>query len=126
MGTTSRHSVAWGSVAGTPLPSAARTVDAGTNLVLPGLVGTHAHLRDPGFTHKDDWARGTAAALAGGVTTTVDMPTLAGRRVTGIPTMTMVRGEVAMEQGRVLAEPGSGRFVVARSSHQAESVGGAA
>ena len=55
-------------------PGAIRAIDVGSRLVLPGLVDTHAHFRDPGFTHKEDWAHGSAAALAGGVTTTVDMP----------------------------------------------------
>jgi carbamoyl-phosphate synthase/aspartate carbamoyltransferase/dihydroorotase len=32
------------------------------------------HLRDPGATHKEDWASGTAAALAGGFTCVLDMP----------------------------------------------------
>jgi carbamoyl-phosphate synthase/aspartate carbamoyltransferase/dihydroorotase len=32
------------------------------------------HLREPGYTHKEDFYTGTAAALAGGVTTVLDMP----------------------------------------------------
>jgi dihydroorotase (multifunctional complex type) len=49
-------------------------LDAGDAVVLPGLVDTHAHMRDPGFTHKEDWAHGSRAAAAGGVTTVIDMP----------------------------------------------------
>jgi carbamoyl-phosphate synthase/aspartate carbamoyltransferase/dihydroorotase len=41
---------------------------------LPGLIDVHAHLREPGATHKEDWASGTAAALAGGFTTVLAMP----------------------------------------------------
>jgi len=41
---------------------------------LPGLVDTHVHLRDPGQTHKEDFATGTAAALAGGITLVCAMP----------------------------------------------------
>jgi carbamoyl-phosphate synthase/aspartate carbamoyltransferase/dihydroorotase len=41
---------------------------------LPGLVDIHVHLREPGATHKEDFATGTAAALAGGVTTVLAMP----------------------------------------------------
>ncbi len=37
---------------------------------------------------------------------------LDGRVVTGVPRMTIRRGEVAMEDGRVVAARGSGRFVV--------------
>lgn len=43
-------------------------------LRLPGLVDPHVHLRDPGARHKEDWDSGTAAALAGGFTTVLDMP----------------------------------------------------
>jgi carbamoyl-phosphate synthase / aspartate carbamoyltransferase / dihydroorotase len=41
---------------------------------LPGLVDVHTHMRDPGQTHKEDWASGTAAALAGGFTAVLAMP----------------------------------------------------
>ena len=51
-----------------------RTVDASGLMVLPGLVDAHVHLRDPGQTHKEDFFTGTCAALAGGVTTILDMP----------------------------------------------------
>jgi carbamoyl-phosphate synthase/aspartate carbamoyltransferase/dihydroorotase len=41
---------------------------------LPGLIDIHVHLREPGQTHKEDFASGTAAALSGGVTTVLAMP----------------------------------------------------
>ncbi|XP_053315882.1 CAD protein isoform X2 [Spea bombifrons] len=41
---------------------------------LPGLIDVHVHLREPGATHKEDFSSGTAAALAGGVTTVCVMP----------------------------------------------------
>jgi len=43
-------------------------------LRLPGLIDPHVHLREPGFTHKEDLFSGTCAALAGGFTTVLDMP----------------------------------------------------
>lgn len=49
-------------------------VDATGLLVLPGLIDVHVHLREPGMTDKEDFASGTSAAAAGGVTTVVDMP----------------------------------------------------
>jgi dihydroorotase (multifunctional complex type) len=55
-------------------PPASRHVDATDRVVIPGLVDTHAHLRDPGFTHKEDVTTGTMAAAAGGITTVLDMP----------------------------------------------------
>ena len=38
-----------------------------TDLTLPGLIDVHTHLRVPGGEHKETFASGTAAALAGGV-----------------------------------------------------------
>ena len=55
-------------------PRATRHVDATELVVIPGLVDTHAHMRDPGFTDKEDWTTGSRAAAAGGVTTVLDMP----------------------------------------------------
>jgi dihydroorotase (multifunctional complex type) len=42
--------------------------------VIPGLIDTHVHMREPGFTHKEDITTATQAAAAGGVTLGVDMP----------------------------------------------------
>lgn len=41
---------------------------------MTGLVDTHVHVREPGQTHKEDFASCTAAALAGGVTLIGCMP----------------------------------------------------
>lgn len=54
---------------------AATVLDASGCLLLPGLVDAHAHLREPGLTHKEDFSSGTHAAALGGVTTVLDMPT---------------------------------------------------
>lgn len=45
-----------------------------TKLKLPGMIDVHTHLRVPGGAHKEDFATGTAAALAGGVTMVLAMP----------------------------------------------------
>lgn len=55
-------------------PETARAVDATGLHVLPGIIDAHVHFRDPGFEYKEDFATGTTAAAAGGVTTVVDMP----------------------------------------------------
>lgn len=49
-------------------------VDARGMLVFPGFVDPHVHSRDPGLTHKEDFAHSTRAAAAGGVTTVLEMP----------------------------------------------------
>ena len=43
-------------------------------LLLPGVIDTHVHFRDPGLTHKGDMATESRAAVAGGVTSFIDMP----------------------------------------------------
>lgn len=48
--------------------------DAKGCYVLPGIIDTHVHFRDPGFPDKADFATESRAALAGGVTSVIDMP----------------------------------------------------
>jgi dihydroorotase (multifunctional complex type) len=55
-------------------PPGTRIVDADGLLVFPGLIDPHVHLREPGGEHKEDFASGTHAALAGGFTTVLAMP----------------------------------------------------
>lgn len=43
-------------------------------ILLPGLIDIHSHMREPGYTYKEDYATGSMAAAAGGVTMFVDMP----------------------------------------------------
>ncbi len=51
-----------------------KTIDAQNNFVIPGLIDSHVHFREPGFSHKEDWLSGSRAAAAGGITTVLDMP----------------------------------------------------
>lgn len=62
------------------LPKADKTVDGKGNLVLPGVIDAHVHMRAPGATsYKEDWKTGSAAAACGGVTTMFEMPTSSDR-----------------------------------------------
>jgi dihydroorotase len=49
-------------------------VDARGKLVIPGIIDTHVHFREPGYEHKEDIVTGSTAAAVGGITTVVDMP----------------------------------------------------
>lgn len=48
-------------------------IDANGLTVAPGLIDTHIHFRDPGFTYKEDLHTGAMAAARGGVTTVICM-----------------------------------------------------
>ena len=48
--------------------------DASGCYVLPGLMDTHVHSRDPGSTYKEDFYHSTLAAAAGGITMIFEMP----------------------------------------------------
>ncbi|WP_265457568.1 dihydroorotase [Enterococcus sp. HY326] len=50
--------------------------DAQNQLITPGLVDVHVHLREPGFTYKETIKTGSQAAARGGFTTVCAMPNL--------------------------------------------------
>lgn len=51
-----------------------QVVDAAGRWLLPGMIDDQVHFREPGLTHKGDIATESAAAVAGGLTTFMDMP----------------------------------------------------
>ncbi|PID70004.1 hypothetical protein CSB37_04060 [bacterium DOLZORAL124_38_8] len=51
-----------------------KIIDGTNKILIPALMDPHVHFRDPGFTYKEDFHTGTAAAAAGGVGTIFDMP----------------------------------------------------
>jgi dihydroorotase len=57
-----------------PAPARSRVLDARGKLLLPGVIDDQVHFRDPGFPHKGDIASESAAAVAGGTTSFMDMP----------------------------------------------------
>ena len=57
-----------------PIAQGAKLLDAGGLCAAPGFLDIHVHLRDPGFTHKEDILTGCRAAAVGGVTGVCCMP----------------------------------------------------
>ncbi|MGH6796029.1 MAG: dihydroorotase, partial [Methylocella sp.] len=53
---------------------AGETIDAAGLHVLPGVIDTQVHFREPGATHKEDLETGSRAAVLGGVTAVFEMP----------------------------------------------------
>ena len=56
------------------LPEDTITIDAGGRILMPGLIDDQVHFRDPGLTEKGDLYTESRAAVAGGVTSFMDMP----------------------------------------------------
>jgi len=56
------------------LPSASEKINLNRNIIFPGLIDVHVHLRDQKLAYKETFETGTAAAAAGGITTVIDMP----------------------------------------------------
>ena len=54
--------------------AAAETIDAKGLHVLPGVIDTQVHFREPGLEHKEDLEAGSRAAVMGGVTAVFEMP----------------------------------------------------
>src|SRR5215813_11272846 len=57
------------------VPAGCELIEAAPeSIVMPGLVDTHVHVNEPGRTDWEGFETATRAAVAGGVTTIVDMP----------------------------------------------------
>ncbi|MBB1123169.1 dihydroorotase [Limosilactobacillus albertensis] len=57
-------------------PGDAEKIDLNNNLITPGLIDVHVHLREPGYTNKETIATGSKAAAHGGFTTIAAMANL--------------------------------------------------
>lgn len=82
-----------------PDPSVSETIDASGCLVLPGVIDSHVHFREPGLTDKADIASESRAAAAGGVTTYFDMPNTVPQTTT--PEALEEKFRLAAEKSRV-------------------------
>lgn len=60
----------------------ARVIDAAGRLLMPGVIDDQVHFREPGVTHKADIATESRAALAGGITSWMEMPNTNPQTVT--------------------------------------------
>ena len=54
--------------------SAGETIDCKGLHLLPGVIDSHVHFREPGLTHKEDLETGSRGAVLGGVTAVFEMP----------------------------------------------------
>ncbi len=68
--------------AGDPLPEAGEVINAEGMLLLPGMIDDQVHFREPGLTHKGDLHTESRAAVAGGITSFMEMPNTIPQAVT--------------------------------------------
>ena len=57
----------------------AKVIDARGKYLIPGIIDEHVHFREPGWAYKGDIYTESRAAVAGGVTSFMDMPNKIGR-----------------------------------------------
>ena len=54
--------------------SSGQTIDCDGLHILPGVIDSQVHFREPGLEHKEDLETGSRAAVLGGVTAVFEMP----------------------------------------------------
>jgi dihydroorotase len=64
------------------LPARCQIIDANGKYLIPGVIDEHVHFREPGLTHKGDIYTESKAAIAGGVTSFMDMPNTSPQTLT--------------------------------------------
>ena len=64
------------------ISEASEAIDLDGDYIMPGVIDDQVHFRDPGLTHKADIISESRAALAGGVTSFMDMPNTIPQTVT--------------------------------------------
>ncbi len=102
--------------AGLQAPAGLARLDARGKLVFPGLIDPQVHFREPGLEHKEDLASGSLAAVAGGVTSFLEMPNT--RPATTTPEF--LADKLARAAGRSQADHA---FFLGATAHNAEKLG---
>jgi dihydroorotase len=87
---------------GMSVPSNATVIDANGKYLLPGMIDDQVHFREPGLTNKGDLATESAAAVAGGITSFMDMPNVNPQTTT----RAALADKYAMAKGRCSANYG--------------------
>ena len=85
------------------VPERVGIVDAGDDVILPGLVDTHVHINEPGRTDWEGFETATKAAAAGGVTSLVEMPLNA---VPATTSRAALQAKIEAAQGKLSVDVG--------------------
>jgi dihydroorotase len=71
-----------GSIEQSTIPKGTKVIDATGLLLIPGIIDDQVHFREPGLTYKGDIYSESKAAVAGGITSFMDMPNTNPQTVT--------------------------------------------
>ena len=66
------------------MPDADKIFNAKNNLIFPGFIDVHTHMRDSTLEYKENFVTGTSAAVAGGFTTIFSYLVVEKRHLRGI------------------------------------------
>jgi allantoinase len=84
-------------------PPGVPVTDVGDHWLIPGLVDTHVHINEPGRTEWEGFETATRAAIAGGITTLIDMPLNSSPVTT---TVEALRLKQAAAEGKITVDCG--------------------
>jgi dihydroorotase len=95
--------------------AADQILDAAGHLLLPGMIDDQVHFREPGLTHKADMASESRAAVAGGITSFLEMPN------TQPPTLDLARLEAKYQRAAAVSSANFG-FYLGASNDNLEAI----
>lgn len=85
-----------------PMPEEIVRIDAKQKYLIPGVIDGHVHFREPGLTDKGDIATESRAAVAGGITSYLEMPNTKPQAVS----LQLVEEKYALAEDKSLANYG--------------------
>ena len=92
-------------------------LDVGDHAILPGVIDPHVHINEPGRTNWEGFDTATRAALAGGLTSLVDMPLNSAPVTTSVANLEL---KIAATQGQLHTNVGCWGGVVPGNAHEIE------
>lgn len=94
-------------------------IDFGDHVIMPGIVDPHVHINEPGRTEWEGFDTATKAAIAGGVTTFVDMPLNSSPVTT---TVSAFDKKLQASNGKLHTNCGFWGGVIPGNAHEIESL----
>lgn len=95
--------------------AADHTIDAAGRFLMPGMIDSHVHFREPGLTYKGTLASESRAAIVGGITSVLDMP----NTVPYVLSAEDIMGKKALAQGQCWTNYG---FYLGASNDNLEAI----